>query len=84
MLFVVDYDRKQGRIVSFIKFDNVQRLEAENARLEIELHVDQSESNHEIVLLEAKDESALRESHSRYFDDLETLAAAGVSAAHQA
>lgn len=83
MLFVVDYDRKQGKILSLRQFENDHREEAEEARLEIELQIDQAESNREIVLLEAKDESALRKSHSRYFDDLEALAAAGTSALHR-
>jgi hypothetical protein len=83
MFFVVDYDRKQGKIISLTSFSTNQREAAEDARLKIELQIDQAESNREIVLIEAKDEDNLRESHSRYFDDFEALVAAGTSALYR-
>jgi hypothetical protein len=83
MLFLVDYDRKFGKIVSLKTFDNARRQEAEDARLELELQVGVSAPDREIVLLDAASEFALRKTHRRYFDDIETLAAALTNALQQ-
>ena len=83
MLFLVNYDRKFGKIVSLKTFDNARRQEAEDARLELELHVGVSAPDREIVLLDAASEFALRKTHRRYFDDIETLVAALTNALPQ-
>jgi hypothetical protein len=42
-------------------------------RLEIELDLNRKGIDHEVVLLEAADENALRRTHRRYFEDLSQI-----------
>ena len=70
MIFLIEYNRSEGEIVTFREFDNAQRLEAEDARLEIELALNRQGVEHEVVLLEAENEAALHRTHQRYFADL--------------
>lgn len=77
MLFLVEYDRSKGTIVSKRKFDDSESRAAEDARLNLELELSRKGVDHEVVLLEAPDEEALRRTHGRYFKDLATLAREG-------
>jgi hypothetical protein len=74
MIFLVEYNRREGRIVSFEVFDDLERRKAENTRLEIELNLNRAGVDHEVVLLEAASEDALRRTHRRYFEDLSQFA----------
>lgn len=74
MLFLIEYKRTQGRIVTFKTFDNSERSEAERSRLEMELELNQRQIDHEVVLLDAADEQALRRTHRRYFEDAAQIA----------
>jgi hypothetical protein len=74
MLFLVEYDRTRGEITSFRRFDDADRKEAEDRRLELELDLSHQGIEHEVVLLEAASEEALRRTHRRYFEDLAALA----------
>ena len=74
MIFLIEYNRPEGRIVTFKTFDPSERSIAENLRLEIELGLNQKKVEHEVVLLEATDENALRKTHRRYFEDLSQIA----------
>ncbi|MGH8531982.1 MAG: hypothetical protein ACRD1T_10180 [Acidimicrobiia bacterium] len=73
MIFLIEYIRREGRIVSFRAFDDLERREAENSRLEIELNLNRAGVDHEVVLLEAASEDALHRTHQRYFDDLSQI-----------
>ena len=73
MIFLIEYNRSEGSIVTFRTFDDSQRREAENARLEIELDLNRKGVDHEVVLLEAENELALRRTHRRYFEDLRQI-----------
>jgi len=73
MIFLIEYNRSKGKIVTFRDFDDSQRREAEDARLEIELDVNPKRVDHEVVLLEAASKDALRWTHQRYFTDLTEL-----------
>ena len=73
MIFLIQYDRNQGRVVTFRAFDNSERKKAEDARLEMELELNRLGTAHEVVLLEAATEAALRCTHRRYFEDLADL-----------
>lgn len=73
MLFLIEYDRNRGRIASFKAFDDEDRQTAENARLEMELELNHLGTEHEVVILEAVTEEALRRTHRRYFEDLAEL-----------
>jgi hypothetical protein len=74
LIFLIDYDRARGKLVSILAFDDAQRDAAEEARLQKELTLHRTSITREIVLLQAADEDALRETHRRYFEDLATLA----------
>jgi hypothetical protein len=73
VIFLIEYNRTAGNIILFRSFNDSQRLEAENARLEIELDLNRKGVDHEVVLLEAENEAALRQTHRRYFEDLRQL-----------
>ena len=73
MIFLVEYARDQGRMVSFKAFENNDSSLARNARLELELDLNRRGLEHEIVLLEAENEQALRRTHRRYFESLTEL-----------
>jgi low affinity Fe/Cu permease len=73
MIFLIEYDRRQGRLVSLIRFDESNRRSAEQARLDLELRLNAFEIKHEVVLLEAATEDALRQTHRRYFETLSEL-----------
>ena len=78
MIFVIEYNRSKGNIVTFREFDDSQRRVAEDARLEIELDVNRKQVKHEVVLLEAASKEDLHRTHQRYFSDLpELLKSAG-------
>ncbi len=73
MLFLIEYDRNCGQIVTFKTFADSARQEAENARLEMELGLNRLGIEREVVLLEAATEEGLRRTHRRYFEDLAEL-----------
>jgi hypothetical protein len=74
MIFLIEYDRPSGTITGMRKFDNSSRRVAEDARLELELRLNRAGVQHEVVLLEAPSEEALRHTHSRYFESLAEIA----------
>jgi len=53
MIFLIEYDRTKGRIVSLKSFDDSDRVEAQNCRLELELSLNAKGVENEVVLLEA-------------------------------
>ncbi len=73
MIFLIEYDRSQGRIITFRAFDDSARQEAEDSRLQLELELNRSGTEREVILLEAATEHALRRTHRRYFEDLNEL-----------
>lgn len=73
MLFLIEYDRKRGQIVTFQRFDHSDRQKAEDSRLEMEIDLHRRGIEHEVVILDADTEEALRRTHRRYFEDLADL-----------
>lgn len=73
MIFLIEYDRNRGEIVSFKKFDDSERQKADEARLEMELGLNRLGTEREVVILEAASEEALRRTHRRYFENLSEL-----------
>lgn len=73
MIFLIEYNRKQGQIVTFRVFDKSERRKAEDERLEMELDLHRHGIVHEVVLFEAATEADLRRTHRRYFEDLADL-----------
>ena len=76
MFFLIQYNRKAGRIVSIQRFGDDQRAQAHGVRLQLELDLVRTRQKDEVALLDAATEEALRKTHRRYFEDLATLAAA--------
>jgi hypothetical protein len=74
MIFLIEYDREQGRILKLERFNGSDRNRAEEARLNLELDLRSKGIKNEVVLLEAANEEAVRRTHRRYFEDLYKLA----------
>ena len=70
MIFLMEYDRAAGKLVSITPFGDESRQQAAEARLTLELALNKSRVDREVVLLEAQDETALRRTHQRYFESL--------------
>ena len=77
MIFLIEYDRLQGSLVNLERFQGTDRLKAENTRLQKELDLHRRGLQHEVVLLEAASEGALRLTHRRYFEDLHQITSTG-------
>lgn len=73
MLFLIEYDRPTGTLVQFRKFDDSERQVALDTRFELELRLNREGVQHEVVILEAPSEEAVRHTHGRYFKDLAEL-----------
>ncbi len=80
MIFLIEYNRPKGRIVTFEIFDDSERSKAENRRLQIELDLNRRGVEHEVVLLEALSEQALRRTHRRYFENPSQIVRSGSGA----
>ncbi len=74
MLFLIEYDRSNKRLITFKTFEDAQRRAAKDERLELELSLNQLGIQHEIVILEAPTEEHIRRTHRRYFETLAQLA----------
>lgn len=73
MIFLIEYDRPEGRIVTFTTFKDSERLDAEKSRLDLDLRLNRGGVDHEVVILEAENEEALHRTHRRYFEDARTI-----------
>ncbi len=69
MIFLLEYDRPQGKIIRQMTFDDAGLETANSKRLELEMELNRKSIDHEVVLLEAINEEALRKTHRRYFED---------------
>ncbi len=74
MIFILEYNRSLGKLISFQSFDDSEWKRAEELRFERELYLFRVGIDNEVVLLEAASEKILRRTHRRYFEDLEQLA----------
>jgi len=74
MIFLIEYERSRGEIVTFETFSDSEKRVAQDARLELEIGLNRNDVDHEVVLLEADSEEALRRTHRRYFENLTELA----------
>jgi hypothetical protein len=79
VLFLIEYDRRKGRLVTLTTYADAHRGKAEDARLELEVTLNRRGLEHEVVLLEATDEHALRRTHRRYFEDLAAIGSTSTS-----
>ena len=69
MIFLIEYNRPKGCIITFNVFNRSEWFKAEDSRLNLELDLNRKGLDHEVVLLEAESEDALRRTHRRYFED---------------
>ena len=75
MIFLIQYNRKGGRLVRFERFSDSDRKTAYDAKFDLELRLNRQDNRDEVVILEAADEAAVRRTHRRYFETLEQLLA---------
>ncbi len=75
MIFLIEYNRQKGRIISLKSFNDSDRIKAQDCRLTLELSLNAKSVEHEVVLLEAESEAAIRLTHGRYFYGLSELIA---------
>ncbi len=73
MIFLIEYNRSRGALITFRAFKDSERRNAEGIRLDLELDLNRKGLDHEVVILEAANEDALRRTHRRYFEDLRGL-----------
>jgi hypothetical protein len=73
MVFLIDYNRKEGRIVTIESFSDSDRQKAEESRFRLELDLNARSIDREVVLLDAASEAAIRRTHRRYFETLAEL-----------
>lgn len=58
MIYLIEYNRPEGRLVTFKVFAESERSKAQDLRLEIELDLNRRKVDHEVVLSEAASEAA--------------------------
>ena len=73
MIFIIQYNRKQRKLVEFQRFDDSEREEAYDKKFALELRLNGQGIRDEVVILEASSEAAVRRTHRRYFETLEQL-----------
>lgn len=73
MVFLIEYDRSEGKIVLLKEYDDRNQSVAEADRLDLELSLQEIGDSHEVVLLQASSQQALRRTHARYFEDIVDL-----------
>jgi hypothetical protein len=73
MLFLIEYDRLRGEIVSLATHADDRREQVDEARLQMELRLHREAAKREVVVLEAANEDALRRTHARYFKSAQAL-----------
>jgi len=73
MIFLIEYDRKRGQLVTFESYRDSDREKAEELRLQLELDLNLKGIDNEVVILEAATEEAIRRTHRRYFENLTEL-----------
>lgn len=79
MIFLIEYDRKGGHLLRFQRYSDEKRREADRDRLDLDIELNRAGvTSHEVVILEATDEAAIRRTHRRYFETLEQLLGAPV------
>lgn len=66
-IFLIKFDRLEGRLVEVVDFKDGHRAEAEEARFQAERDALEADRDMEIVTLEADSIEELRETHGSYF-----------------
>ena len=79
MIFLLEYNRPKGKLVSFTTFEDSEGGRAKILRLDLELELSRKGIDHEVVLLQAASEEALRRTHRRYFEDPRQIAMSAIN-----
>ena len=74
MIFLIEYDRASGTLVLMQPFAETDAVNAQRARIALELNRMQFRMDREIVILDAASETDVRKTHRRYFEPIESLA----------
>jgi hypothetical protein len=74
MIYLIEYNRRRGRLDRIEPFAPAAAEQAHERRLALELDLLQRGLDHEVVLLEAASEAELRKTHRRYFETLDEIA----------
>ena len=80
MIFLIEYDRRKGHLVTLRSFEDSERACATTERLELEIRRSKEGVEDEIVLLEAASIEALEKTHRRYFKTARQIVEAGIKA----
>lgn len=72
MIFLIHYDRSESKLLVLQEFGDDQRGVAAKTRIDLELSLI-GVSGREVVILEAANLDALRQSHSRYFSSVDEM-----------
>jgi len=78
MIFLIEFNPRTGERVTYRQYDDSQRREAYDEQLKIELDLNRKGIRHEVVILEAENEAAMRRTHQRYFETFEEILRSGV------
>jgi hypothetical protein len=73
MIFLIKYNRAEGKLVYIEGFEDDAVEAANDARLQAEITAGAENVNIEIVTLRAASESDLRLTHARYFRNVKEL-----------
>lgn len=73
MIFLIQYNRRRGKVVLFQEFADVEKKAADEVRLGLELQLKKRHIEDEVVLLQADSIGDLYRTHGRYFKDLAGL-----------
>lgn len=68
MIFLIHYDRRNARTLTFKDYAEEQRPQALTDRLDLEIRFNTGEALQEIILLEAPSREDLRQTHAKYFN----------------
>jgi len=79
VLFLLEYDRHNGVLISVNEYPSDHQEAAASDRLALEIELLKSGARHEVVLLEAASKEHLMSTHRRYFEGIEGLVDFGES-----
>jgi hypothetical protein len=72
MIFLIEYDRRNAKLLYLQRYRDDERLSAQNDRIEREVTANRLRLSREIVLLEAESEDTIRKTHARYFERIDS------------
>jgi len=74
VIFLVEYDRPSGHLISIREFASNERAQASQERLDLEIRLLKESVIREVVLLESESLEDLQKTHRRYFRGVKEIA----------